>query len=171
MTTPTTDTIRIALPSALAGGTSAFFARMGLHSSQNPDGSWNVRRLSPPELVKTLTLSAPWLSERKFDLLDGYAGQADPSASQEAQALFARFDALLVGRRAAGDLTAWLYRAQTAIMAAADSDVAAVADHADSTTIGMLADAGDNPMFPGRSCHAVLFGRELIARSKPRSTD
>jgi hypothetical protein len=168
MTTPTTNAVRISLPSLLAGGDfGQIFTRMGLLSSQNPDGSWNVRRRTvPPDLVKTLALAAPWLSERKFDLLNGYVGQADQAEAQEFQTLHKKFDALLEHRRAAGDLTAWLYRAQTGIIASADSDIASTADHADAETIGRLADRNNNPVFPGRSCHAVIFGRELTVRSK-----
>jgi hypothetical protein len=56
-------------------------------------------------------MTAPRLKERKFYLLDGYAGhgQADQAAAQESQALYKNYDALLKPRRAAADPTAWLY--------------------------------------------------------------
>jgi hypothetical protein len=67
MTTPTNSAVRISLPSPVAGGGfGPFFTDMGLRSSQNPDGSWTLRRpTTPPDLVKTLTLAAPWLSPAK----------------------------------------------------------------------------------------------------------
>jgi hypothetical protein len=168
MTTPTTNAVRISLPSSLAADSMPqLFTRLGLLSSPNPDGSWNVRRPSTPtDLVKTLTLAAPWLSERKFDLLNGYASQADKEGLAQIREWYEGWDAHLEQRRAAGDPTAWLFRAQAAVMAAADSDAASTADHADATTIGKLADGNNGPRFPGRSCHAVIFNRELKYRSK-----
>jgi hypothetical protein len=160
--------VRMILPSSLGGGDVASSLRLlGFRGCQNPDGSWNVRpSTASPELVKTLTLGAPWISERKFDLLNGYSGHQDEDSAKTAQALYDKFDALLKPRRAVGDLTAWLYRAQTAVMAAADSKIASIADCADATTIGKLADSNGELLFPGHSCHAVIFGKELYSRSK-----
>ena len=71
-------------------------------------------------------------------------------------------------RRAAGDATAWFFRVQTAIMAAAaDTVIATTVDHADAMTIGTLVNTEtDDPLSPGRSCHAVIFDRKLMFRSK-----
>lgn len=171
MTPPANNAVRINLPGPLAGGNfGPFFTDMGLRSSLNPDGSWNVRPpTTPPELVKTVTLAGPWLKERKFYLLDGQVGQrkVGQAEAQELQALYKKYDALLESRRAAGDPTAWLYRVQTAVMSAADSDIASTADHADTMTIGTLVNTPNNdPVFPHRSCHAMTFDRKLLLRSK-----
>lgn len=160
--------VTMRLPSFIGGNDPGKFLKgLGLRGSRNADGSWNVRRASNSvELVKAITLSAPWMPERKFDLLTGYTWYQDEAESQEARALYNWVDAMLAPRRAAGDQTAWFYRAQTAVMSVPDSEIALTVDDTEKGTIGNLRTPNNEVLFPGRSCHAVVFGRELYSRSK-----
>lgn len=141
---------------------------MGLSGTRIDNDTWDVRQSLIPEtnLVKSLTLAAPWIKERKFYLLNGYIESQDDLIGVQAT-IYSIFEELLDERRAAGDLTAWVHGAQIAVMTASDSTLASTADRQDSIAIGARTSGDERTqVFPQHSCHAIVFRPELYARSK-----